>query len=120
MVWAGFSFDGRTRLVFLDGVVAGRRRRVNAQRYVDDVLRPVVIPYLNARPGTSLQQDNARPHSARLTQAVLEQNNVDVLPWPSLSPDINPIEHVWDYLKKKLHDNDMPRQETQAWSCHRS
>ncbi len=75
---------------------------LTAQRYIDEVLRPVVSPYVAAQPGMILQQDNARPHIARITQQYLQQNNVDVLPWPASSPDKNPIEHLWDRLGRKI------------------
>ena len=40
------------------------------------------------------QQDNARPHTARVAIDYLEQKNINVLPWLSKSPDFNPIEHL--------------------------
>ena len=46
--------------------------------------------------------DNARPHVARICRQFLNRNNVNVLPWPALSPDMNPIEHIWDYLGRKV------------------
>ena len=46
--------------------------------------------------------DNARPHVARLCRHFLNRNNVSVLPWPAVSPDMNPIEHIWDYLGRKV------------------
>ena len=46
--------------------------------------------------------DNARPHFARICRHFLNRNNVNVLPWPAVSPDMNPTEHIWDYLGRKV------------------
>ena len=73
MVWAGISYGHRTPLVFIDG-------SLTAQRYVDVVLRPVVVPYVRQH-NVTFQQDNARSHVARLSMAFLQQNNVDVMHW---------------------------------------
>ncbi|UYV72225.1 hypothetical protein LAZ67_9002243 [Cordylochernes scorpioides] len=64
---------------------------MTAQRYVDDVLRPVTLPYLQGVPNALYQQDNARPHTARISQQALQ--DVQMLPWPPYSPDLSPIEH---------------------------
>jgi len=40
----------------------------------------------------------AMPHTARLTQAFLARHDVNVLPWSACSPEMNPIEHLWDLL----------------------
>ncbi|GFV81720.1 uncharacterized protein TNCV_1703751 [Trichonephila clavipes] len=45
-------------------------------------------------------KDNARPHTARLSQQCLQ--GYDVLPWPTRSPDLSPIENVWDALGRQL------------------
>jgi transposase len=44
------------------------------------------------------QHDNARPHVARICAEFLEAENVPVLPWPAYSPDMLPIQHIWDAL----------------------
>ena len=51
---------------------------------------------------TILQQDNARPHTARATTQFLTANNVNVMEWPVMSPDFSPIEHIWDELDRRV------------------
>ncbi|GFR62626.1 transposable element Tcb1 transposase [Elysia marginata] len=71
------------------------RRAINAQTYVQDVLQAHVVPYTAMHRNIHYivsQQDNARAHTARYTQQFLEQSNVQVLPWPALLPDLNPID----------------------------
>ena len=65
MVWGGITARNRTDLVIIDG-------NLNAARYHDEVLAPVVVPFLQRLgPGVILQQDNARPHTARVVQQYL-------------------------------------------------
>ena len=85
MVCAGINNNRKTNFVIING-------NLNAQRYRDEILAPVVIPYVNANPNTIFQQDNARPHTARLTTQYLQANNVDVFERPSKSPDLSPID----------------------------
>ena len=79
---------------------------MNVHRYIDHVLCPHVIPLLhNQGPGVTFQHDNARPHISLITRQLLAPNNVDVLPWHSVSSDLNQIEHVWDELGLRASKN---------------
>ena len=96
MIWGGITTRRKTQIVVIDG-------NLTSQRHIDKILRPVVIPFLNEhRDVTLFQQDNARPHSAQATQNFLRSNNVCVMPWPACSPDLSPIEHLWDQLKSAI------------------
>lgn len=97
MFWGGISFDARTELV-----VVGRPA-LNAPRYVEHILEEHVIPFAPfIGPDFKLMHDNARPHSAECVRGYLQEVRVDALQWPARSPDLNPIEHVWDKLKRNI------------------
>ncbi|GFS60585.1 DDE_3 domain-containing protein [Trichonephila clavipes] len=76
------------------------RGALTGQRYVDDILRPHVGPFLNGLPGAIFQQDNARPHTERVAQDFLR--HFQTLPCPARSPDLSPVEHVGDQLKRLM------------------
>ncbi|KAF2880860.1 hypothetical protein ILUMI_25315 [Ignelater luminosus] len=97
MVWGGVSYDHRTDLVIIP------RPGMTALRYIREVLRPHVLP-MRRRMGRRFvfMQDNARPHTAQVTRNFFEDNNVEVIPHPAVSPDLNPIEHVWGIMGRHL------------------
>ena len=97
MVWRGITSHGRTSLVVISGNLTGIR-------YRDEIVQPYVIPFIQAQANSgTFQQDNARPHVARVVRDYLTQQNIDVLLWPELSSDLSRTEHVWGEMERRLH-----------------
>ena len=100
MVWGGISHGLKSQLVVIDG-------NLMAARYRDEILQPHVIPFLQQH-NLTLQQDNAGPHVARICQVFLANNNFQPLDWPPYSPDLSPIEHLWDQLGRQVQQRQPP------------
>ncbi|KAI3353973.1 hypothetical protein L3Q82_018463 [Scortum barcoo] len=80
----------------------------------DEILRPLVRPYAGAvGPGFLLMQDNARPHVAGVCQQFLQDEGIDAMDWPARSPDLNPIEHIWDIMSRSIHQRHVAPQTVQ-------
>ena len=71
-----------------------------AFRWRDGIIEPVV-PYLQQHNVAIFQHF---PHTARHTQNILRIHNVNVLQWPTRSPDLSPIEHLWDHLVRQVRE----------------
>ncbi len=59
-------------------------------------------PWILCSAVRTISHDDARPHVARLCTQFLEAENIPVLAWPAYSPDMSPIEHVWDALDRRI------------------
>ena len=87
----------KTRSIVING-------NINAQTYTNDVLAVEFLPFIQFHGllNVTFMHDNARPRSVATTRQFLATNNVNVLDWPANSPDLNPIEQVWDELRRRV------------------
>ncbi|CAM4579088.1 unnamed protein product [Leuciscus chuanchicus] len=99
MVWGAMSAAGVGPLCFIKG-------RVNAASY-QEILEHSMLPSAEKLYGDEdfiLQHDLAPAHSAKTTGKWFTDHGITVLNWPANSSDLNPIENLWDIVKRKLRD----------------
>ncbi|GFW36954.1 transposable element Tc3 transposase [Trichonephila clavipes] len=95
MVWGGIGYHSHPPLIRIAGTL-------NSQSYISEVLEPVVLPYLQGLATAIFQQDNARPHVARIVQRLFVNHQIELFPWPARSPDLSPIENMWSMVAQLL------------------
>ena len=123
MVWGGMAHNVMLGPVFFNFNDGNPGKGVTSVRYVDQIILPHVRPFMQQHGNMLFMHDNAKPHTARHTVDALRQNNINVTPHPAKSPDLNPIEHFWDFLKRDMRAANVRPQNvgelrqtiTQAW-----
>ncbi|GFU34272.1 transposable element Tcb2 transposase [Trichonephila clavipes] len=96
LVYGGIPIDGRTDIYII------RDGPLTVSRYRDGILRPIVVYAAAIGDDFILMDDNCRPHRANLVEDFLFENGIVGMEWPTCSPDMNPIEHVWNALGRQV------------------
>jgi len=104
MVWGCMLWDGVGYAVKIDGRMDGP---LYVQIMEDDLQNS--LEYYGYTPDNIIfQQDNDPKHTSGVAKTWFKDHGFEVLLWPAQSPDLNPIEHLWDYIKKKLGEYEQP------------
>jgi hypothetical protein len=63
------------------------------------IILPIVDDILQEYTDLYFQKDNAKGYASEFTQSVIQAAGIRVIEWPPFSPDLNPIETIWDNIK---------------------
>nr|CAH7769248.1 unnamed protein product [Callosobruchus chinensis] len=105
--WRNVLFSGESRFGLVSGTMTGAYHLQNSVNAIVQPLRNEIGDQF------IFMDDNARFHRTRAVQQALENGNIARLEWPVMSPDMNPIEHVWDYVSRAIFNRNNPPRSTQ-------
>ena len=99
MVWSVISAKGIGQLYFVEGTM----RQEQYKNVLGNCLLPQVKEWFPDDEEYIFMHDSAPCHKVRSVSSFFELQNVRVLPWPGNSPEMDPIENIWEFVNERIH-----------------
>jgi len=100
MVWGCMSWSGVGNMEFIDGIMTKTVYLDILRRNLQESVRKLELGRRFV-----FQEDNDPKHTALVIKDFIKENKIKRLDWPSQSPDMNPIEHLWDSIGREIKKN---------------
>ena len=98
MFWSVISGKGLGRLFIVDGIL----KQDQYKKVIETCLFPRLKEWFPNKQKKIFLQDEAPCYTAKSIKNLLSSQKIPLLDWPGNSPDLNPIENVWELLKRKI------------------
>ena len=109
MVWGAMSSGGVGNLVLVEGIMKKEDYEKILQENVKGSAKKLKMKQF------VFMQDNDPKHTAHTIRDWFAKNKIKKLEWPAQSPDLNPIEHIWDELERRLKGRN-PKNKKELWA----